>query len=619
LELLDPELFKKVQSSKVLVVGAGGIGCELLKNLVLHGFENIVTVDLDTIDLSNLNRQFLFRREHIGKSKAEIAAKVVMKFNRKAKVEAIHGNIKADTFGVDFFKQFTLVMNALDNVGARRHVNRLCLAAKVPLIESGTAGYLGQTSVIFGGETECYECQPKPTPKTFAVCTIRSTPSQPVHCIVWAKELYGDLFAPTENTNDIPVTGVDEYSADAAALQDEQIKSDSETLQNEEKQFGKWRHLFHKTFYTDVFRRMRVAELANKTPWKGKTLPRPLSFNDAIASDDKPNDTETNDNSAEKETSNLKAQKVMSLAYYAQQFLDIAEKLSAREKTPFDKDDDLALKFVVAASNLRAHVFSIPLQSEYSTKSIAGNIVPAIATTNAVIAGLIVLEALKVVDGRKTDVRCTYLLQPNNKRKLMCMKPDKPNPACYVCQQATLTLSIDVNKTTIATLVSRVLCDSVGFNQPQIMRGDSLLYESGDGLDSEEIAQYEKLSAKTLAEMGVKHQTMLSVDDFSQRLTIQLVIQHQEEETFTKKENDTALFRLTGVVPNATQNENENATTNNTDDQDDDDDDLIIVEPNVNNNNKNDSNERKRKLEDNTAGGDAKRAQLNGVEVIDLD
>lgn len=52
------------------MVGAGGIGCELLKNLVLNGFGEIHIVDLDTIDLSNLNRQFLFRHEHIKKSKA---------------------------------------------------------------------------------------------------------------------------------------------------------------------------------------------------------------------------------------------------------------------------------------------------------------------------------------------------------------------------------------------------------------------------------------------------------------------------------------------------------------------------------------------------------------------
>lgn len=63
-------LLTYVSQAKVLMVGAGGIGCELLKNLALTGFGEIHIVDLDTIDLSNLNRQFLFRHEHIKKSKA---------------------------------------------------------------------------------------------------------------------------------------------------------------------------------------------------------------------------------------------------------------------------------------------------------------------------------------------------------------------------------------------------------------------------------------------------------------------------------------------------------------------------------------------------------------------
>lgn len=67
-------------------------------------------------------------------------------------------------------------------------MNRICVASEIPLIESGTAGYLGQVQPIKKGVTECYECQPKPTPKTYAYCTIRSNPKEPIHCIIWAKE-----------------------------------------------------------------------------------------------------------------------------------------------------------------------------------------------------------------------------------------------------------------------------------------------------------------------------------------------------------------------------------------------------------------------------------------------
>ena len=62
-----------LEQARILMVGAGGIGCELLKNLVLTGFGEIHIVDLDTIDLSNLNRQFLFRHKHIKKSKAMVS------------------------------------------------------------------------------------------------------------------------------------------------------------------------------------------------------------------------------------------------------------------------------------------------------------------------------------------------------------------------------------------------------------------------------------------------------------------------------------------------------------------------------------------------------------------
>lgn len=159
--------------------------------------------------MSNLNRQFLFRKEHVGKSKAVIAKESVARFNSNIKIHAYHDsifkyfynmlypfslitNIKlySQDYGVNFFKRFSLVLNALDNQAARSHVNRLCLAADIPLIESGTAGYSGQVEIIKKGVTQCYECQPKPQQRSFPGCTIRNTPSEPVHCIVWAKHLF---------------------------------------------------------------------------------------------------------------------------------------------------------------------------------------------------------------------------------------------------------------------------------------------------------------------------------------------------------------------------------------------------------------------------------------------
>ncbi|KAF1896559.1 hypothetical protein Lal_00034257 [Lupinus albus] len=133
-----------IKGAKVLMVGAGGIGCELLKTLALSGFCDIHIIDMDTIEVSNLNRQFLFRQSHVGQSKAKVARDAVLKFRPDISITAYHANVKDPDFNVDFFKQFNVVLNGLDNLDARRHVNRLCLAADVPLVESGTTGFLGQ-------------------------------------------------------------------------------------------------------------------------------------------------------------------------------------------------------------------------------------------------------------------------------------------------------------------------------------------------------------------------------------------------------------------------------------------------------------------------------------------
>lgn len=527
------DLKNAVETSKVLVVGAGGIGCEILKNLVLSGFKHIEIIDLDTIDVSNLNRQFLFQKQHVGKSKAVVARESALSFNPDVKIVANHDSIIKPDYSVNYFKQFRMVLNALDNRAARNHVNRMCLAADIPLIESGTAGYDGQVELIKKGMTKCYECEPKAAQKTFPGCTIRNTPSEPIHCIVWGKHLFNQLFGEYDADNDVSPDTEDPEAAGAAGESALKTKANEQgdiervTTRQWAQQSGyDSAKLFHKLFHDDIKYLLSMHNL-----WEKRRKPTPLKMNelpDAVAGSSK-------DNSAE----GLKDQRPWSIVECGQIFSRSLQSLKTKfedlqsknkdDHLVWDKDDKDAMDFVAACANIRAYIFGIPQKTRFDIKSMAGNIIPAIATTNAIIAGLVVLNAFNILQNRLESCHSVYCrLRPNHRGQLIVPERglNPPNEKCYVCRDSPqIAVSVDVNKLTVKELEERVLKSLLNMVQP-----DAVKDSTGDVVISSEEGEMEGTYHKSLAEMGILDGTVLSVDDFVQNYSLQVIINHREAE-----------------------------------------------------------------------------------------
>lgn len=152
-----PETQKKLKASRVFVAGAGGLGCPAALNLALAGVGHIRICDFDTVEISNLNRQFLHTEKSIGTSKARSAREALLSINSEITVEAILEKI-TDRNVDDVVGEAQVIVDCLDNFSARYALNACAVRKGVPLIHGAIWGLEGRVVFLNPPKTPCLAC-----------------------------------------------------------------------------------------------------------------------------------------------------------------------------------------------------------------------------------------------------------------------------------------------------------------------------------------------------------------------------------------------------------------------------------------------------------------------------
>ncbi|KAI8087746.1 ubiquitin-activating emzyme E1 [Gilbertella persicaria] len=453
---------EKIANTNEFLVGAGAIGCEMLKNWAMMGLGtgpkgHLTITDMDTIEKSNLNRQFLFRAGDVGKLKSECASAAVSRMNPdlNGKITIHQERVGPDTENIyddDFFESLDGVTNALDNVEARKYMDRRCVYYRKPLLESGTLGTKGNTQVILPFLTESYSSSQDPPEKSIPICTLKNFPNAIEHTIQWARDLFEGYFKqPADNVN---LYLTQPNFVEATLKQGGTSKDTIEAVYNslaidKPSTFADcvaWARLKFEELFSNNIRQLlfnfppdAVTSTGQKF-WSGpKRAPTPLEFdvNNRAHLDfiiDAANlhaynyglEENTDEAYIRKELANVivpefKPKEGVKIQVQENETVDndngadSLDELISKLPSPssvgnfrlqpaeFEKDDDSNhhIDFITAASNLRAMNYGITPADRYKTKFIAGKIIPAIATTTAMVTGLVCLELYKILDGKK--------------------------------------------------------------------------------------------------------------------------------------------------------------------------------------------------------------------------
>ena len=205
------EIQKKIEQSKIFMIGAGATGCEFLKNFAMMGFctndkdSKFIVTDNDSIEVSNLSRQFLFRQKDVGSSKAVTASNSVKLMNPKFNVVGLQKKVCEETedyFDEDFWNKLDYVIMAVDSLQARKYIDTRVVKFEKCSVDAGTMGTVANTQIIVPHKTMSYgdnKENEEEAPKVIPMCTLRHFPSIITHCIEWSRDVFNAYFISTVN------------------------------------------------------------------------------------------------------------------------------------------------------------------------------------------------------------------------------------------------------------------------------------------------------------------------------------------------------------------------------------------------------------------------------------
>jgi len=426
------------EDHRILMIGCGALGCEWLKNLMMIGEKNIDVTDPDHIEVSNLSRQFLFRNKDVKDSKSTVACSYIKNKDKTMNITAHLKKLdKEDMDTVNYlFDNKTIIINALDNLTARRFVDSICYERGLPLFESGTMGMKGNTQPIIPYLTQTYSDSTDPSETdSFPVCTIKNFPNKIEHTIHWARD-YFEIF-------DRAFRYIIKYRDDNKYLETLSLFDKNQAI-NDINMFCKvdiddWtdclyiaKELFDSNYHTEIKQLLhcypRDHMVNGDMFWSnGKRCPSTYThYFGSNVIDFLENTTNILCNIYSLEDQEFTREELMQvvLDFRIPEFTpDDSKKIAKNDKElkemkednkenilldnlyfkdsyypqQFEKDDDTNwhVKWMTSASNCRAELYNIEPASEFVTKGISGKIIPAVATTTSTIVGLICIELLK--------------------------------------------------------------------------------------------------------------------------------------------------------------------------------------------------------------------------------